>query len=62
MAPYSPQQNVVVERWNHTTVEMARRTLKSMQVTEMLWGEAVRNAVYNVNRATKKSVDEETTY
>ena len=30
--PYSPQQNGVVERWNHIVVEMARCLLKSMRV------------------------------
>ena len=30
--PYSPQQNGVVEWWNHIVVEMARCLLKSMRV------------------------------
>jgi transposase InsO family protein len=40
-APYSPQQNDVVERWNQTVVEMARCLLKSMAVPSRFWGEAV---------------------
>ncbi|RVW63781.1 Retrovirus-related Pol polyprotein from transposon TNT 1-94 [Vitis vinifera] len=40
-APYSPQQNGVVERRNQTVVGMARSLLKSMGVPGEFWGEAV---------------------
>src|SRR5438105_2549784 len=40
-APYSPQQNGVVERWNQTVVVAARSMLKAKGVPNYLWGEAV---------------------
>nr|GEW80220.1 zinc finger, CCHC-type [Tanacetum cinerariifolium] len=40
MAPYSIQQNGVVERRNLLVIEMARSMMKSMEVPDTLWGEA----------------------
>ena len=37
-APYSPQQNGVVERRNRTLLEMTRSILKHMSVPNNLWG------------------------
>ncbi|CAH9116043.1 unnamed protein product [Cuscuta europaea] len=50
-APYSPQQNGVVERRNQTILEMARCVLKGMGMPTMFWGEAVKTAVYILNRS-----------
>lgn len=61
-APYSPQQNGVVERRNQTVVSMARSLLKSMSVPGIFWGEAVLRAVYILNRAPTKSVKDRTPY
>jgi transposase InsO family protein len=55
-APYSPQQNGVVERRNQTVVAMARSMMKSKGVPGRFWGEAVTTAVYLLNRAPTKSV------
>ncbi|XP_074347521.1 uncharacterized protein LOC141686381 [Apium graveolens] len=41
-APYTPQQNGVVERRNRTVVEMVRSFIKQMQMPTSLWGEAAR--------------------
>lgn len=54
--PYTPQQNGVVERRNQTVVEMARCLLKSMGVPPQFWGEAVKTAVYILNRSPTKSL------
>lgn len=49
-APYSPQQNGVVERHNRTHVEMTRSLMKHMCIPNYIWGEAVRHATYLINR------------
>jgi hypothetical protein len=61
-APYSPQQNSVVERRNQTVVEMARCLLKSMHVPSRFWSEAVRTAVYILNRSPTRALDGVTPY
>lgn len=61
-APYTPQQNGVVERRNRTVVEMTRSLLKAMQVPDRLWGEAARHTVYLLNRILTKSVKNVTPY
>ena len=60
--PYSPQQNGVVERRNQTVVEMARCLLKSVAVPSYFWTEAVKTAVYLLNRAPTRSLDGVTPY
>ena len=61
-APYTPQQNGVVERRNRTVVEMARSYLKQMRLPMMFWGEAVRHSVYVLNRLPTRSVSNQTPY
>jgi transposase InsO family protein len=61
-APYSPQQNGVVERRNQMVVGMARSLLKSMGVPTEFWGEAVSTVVYLLNRAPTKSIIGKTPY
>jgi len=61
-APYTPQQNGVVERRNRTVVEMARSMLKGMNVPSIFWGEAVRHAVYLLNRLPSKPMGEQTPF
>jgi transposase InsO family protein len=55
-APYSPQQNGVVERRNQSVVGSARCMLKAKNLPSMFWGEAVTTAVYLLNRSSSKSV------
>jgi transposase InsO family protein len=55
-APYSPQQNDVVERRNQMVVGMARCLLKAKGVPGRFWGEAVTTAVYLLNRAPTMSL------
>lgn len=61
-APYTPQQNGVVERMNRTIVEMARSFLKEMNLPMMLWGQAVRHSVYVLNRLPTRSLSDQTPY
>lgn len=56
-AAYSPQQNGVMERRNQTVVEMARCLLKAMGMPSIFWGEAVKTAVYILNRSTTRSLN-----
>jgi len=45
-APYSPSQNGVVERMNHTLVKLAHMMLMALEVPEFLWEAAVVHAAY----------------
>ena len=56
-APYSPQQNGVVERRNDTVVATARSMLKAKGLPDCFWGEAVATAVYLLNRCPTKNVE-----
>ena len=49
-APYSPQQNGVVERRNGMVVGTARSLLKAKGLPGWFWGEAVLTAVYITRR------------
>jgi transposase InsO family protein len=53
-APYSPQQNGVVERRNQTAVGMARSLLKSKEFSGVFWGMAT--TIYLLNRAPTKQL------
>lgn len=61
-APYSPQQNGVVERRNRTVVAMARSLLKERNIPAYFWGEAVRHAVYVLNRLPTRALSMQTPY
>jgi transposase InsO family protein len=50
-APYSPQQNGVVERRNQTVMGIARSMMKAMTMPGWFWGEAVTTAVFILNRS-----------
>ncbi|WVZ51167.1 hypothetical protein U9M48_002333 [Paspalum notatum var. saurae] len=61
-APYTPQQNGVVERRNQTVVAMARSMIKAKGLPGTFWGEAVNTAVYILNRTTMKGTGGKTPY
>ena len=61
-APYTPQQNGVVERRNRTLMEMARSILKHMYVPNYLWGEAIRHCTYLLNRIATRKLNDRTPY
>jgi transposase InsO family protein len=61
-APYSQQQNGVVERRNQTVVVMARALLKQRGMPTVFWGEAVVTAVYILNRSPTKALNGRTPY
>jgi transposase InsO family protein len=49
-APYTPQQNGVVERKNRTLIDMARTMLGEFKTPERFWSEAVNIACHAINR------------
>ena len=56
-APYSPQQNGIIERKNVTVVATARSMLKAKGLPGYFWGEAVATAVYLLNWCSTKNVE-----
>lgn len=61
-APYSPQQNGVVERRNRTLMGMTRSILKGTECPNYLWGEAVRHSTYLINRVATRVLELKTPY
>jgi hypothetical protein len=55
-APYTPQQNGVVERKNHTLKEMANCMIQSKGLSLKYWVEDINYANYIVNRTTTKAL------
>jgi hypothetical protein len=49
-APYTPQQNGVVERKNRTLIDMVRMMLGEFKMPERFWSEAVNTACHAINR------------
>jgi hypothetical protein len=49
-APYTPQQNGVVERKNMTLIDMARSMLGEYKTLERFWSKAVNTACHAINR------------
>jgi len=49
-APYTPQQNDVVELKNRTLIEMAHTMLDECKTPRKFWPEAIDTACHNINR------------
>jgi hypothetical protein len=61
-APYSPQQNGVVERRNQSITGMARCMIKTKKLSGYFWDEEVSTAVHILNRSLTRAVDGKTPY
>ncbi|KAL8117920.1 hypothetical protein AgCh_015707 [Apium graveolens] len=55
-APYSPQQNGIVERRHRTMVEMTCCFLKEMNLPCSFWGEAICDSAYILNRLPTRTI------
>nr|GFA97334.1 zinc finger, CCHC-type [Tanacetum cinerariifolium] len=60
--PYSPQQNKVVERRNRTVLSTKRIMMKAMKLPLNFWAEAVRHAIYILNRVPTRALEDKTPY
>ncbi|GJV10923.1 ribonuclease H-like domain, reverse transcriptase, RNA-dependent DNA polymerase [Tanacetum coccineum] len=61
-APYSPQQNGVVERRNRTIMSMTRCMMKATNMPQNFWAEAVRHAIHILNSVPTKALEDITPY
>ena len=61
-APYTPQQNGVVERKNRTLIEMARTMLSEFKSPHNFWGEAISTAAHYSNRLFLRPLHNKTPY
>jgi hypothetical protein len=61
-APYTPQQNGVVERKNRTLIDMARTMLGEFKTPEQFWSEAVNTACHAINRVYLHRLFKKTSY
>jgi hypothetical protein len=59
-APYSPQQNGVVEHANKTIMECARNMILAQGLELEFWGETMNMTVYIKNRCPNKALDSKT--
>jgi transposase InsO family protein len=61
-APYTPQQNGVAKRKNHTLIEMARTMLDEYKTSNQFWDEAIHMACHATNRLYLHKLLKKTSY
>jgi transposase InsO family protein len=61
-APYTPQQNGVVDRKNRTLNDMARTMLREFNTPERFWSETVNTACHAINRLYLHRLLKKTSY
>jgi hypothetical protein len=61
-APYTPQQNGVVERKNKMLIDTARTMLGEFKTPERFWSEAVNTACHAINRVYLHRLLKKTSY
>ena len=50
--PYTPQQNGVVEKKNHTLIDMARTMLDEYKTPDLFWCKAINTACHAITAST----------
>jgi hypothetical protein len=61
-APYTPQQNGVVDRKNRTLIDMTRMMLGEFKTPERFWSEAVNTVCHTINRVYLYRLLKKTSY
>jgi transposase InsO family protein len=61
-SPYTPQQNIVVERKNRTLMDMARTMLDEYKTADQFWAEAIETTCYSINRLYLHRILKKTSY
>jgi transposase InsO family protein len=61
-APYTPQQNGLVERKNKTLIEMARTMLDDYKTSDQFWTKAVNTVCHVTNRLYLHKLLKKTSY
>ena len=54
--PGIPRQNGVAEKWNRTLKDVVRSMIAHTTLPELLWSEALKTAVYLLNRLPSKTI------
>jgi transposase InsO family protein len=62
LAPYTPQQNGVVERKNRTLIKMTRTMLDKYKTSDQFWAEAINTACHATNRLYLHRLLKKTSY
>src|SRR5438105_7186001 len=62
LAPYTPQQNGVVERKNRTLIEAARTMLDEYKTSDQFWTEAANTACHAINQLYLHKILKKTAY
>lgn len=61
-APYTPQQNGVVQRRNRFIIEMTRCMLYEKNLPKKFWAEAANTVVFLQNRLPTRAVKDQTPF
>jgi transposase InsO family protein len=61
-ASYTPQQNRVTEKKNHTLIEMARSMIDEYKTSDLFWAEGINMTYHATNRLCLQKLLKKTSY